>query len=84
MFYWATEPGRVFISRDEDRLVVADLWRRAGRNIADLMYYPQSYRAIGPVIEDLWLVAMAGPPHMTGHRVLYLPLRYPLELAQRI
>jgi hypothetical protein len=70
----ATELGRVAFTNDDDFLVVAHSWLKAGREFAGVIYVHQLKLTIGRTIAELELIAKTGNPEDFRNRIEYLPL----------
>jgi predicted nuclease of predicted toxin-antitoxin system len=71
----ATALGRCVFTQDEDFLVIASQWQRAGRPFAGVIFGSQENLSIGQAIENLELIAKACEPEQMHNGVQFIPLR---------
>jgi hypothetical protein len=69
----AKELSRVLFSQDEDLLVIAKAWQRAGEQFPGLVYAHQLRITIGQAIRDLELIGHVLEPMDMVNRVEYIP-----------
>lgn len=71
---WAAQHDRILLTHDVSTMTKYAYERlQSGGRIAGIIEVPQS-AAIGPIIDDLLLVAAGGAPQEYENRVAYLPL----------
>jgi hypothetical protein len=71
----ATALDRVLVSQDEDLLIEAARRQKADVPFSGVIFAPQQVLAIGQLVEELELLAIAGIAADFANRVHYLPLR---------
>jgi hypothetical protein len=71
----ATDLDRLFVTQDDDFLVIAADWQQASREFTGIAYAHQLGPGIGELIDDLELLSFAAEPDEVHNRVTYLPLR---------
>jgi hypothetical protein len=71
----ATALDRVLFSEDQDLLVIAASWQRAGRGFAGLVFARQQRIDYGVTIDELELIARALSADGIRDTVRYVPLQ---------
>jgi hypothetical protein len=71
----ATALRRVFLTQDQDFLVIGRRWTREGRSFAGLIYAAQVGLSIGRAVEYLEAFAQAMEPSECRNQVFFVPRR---------
>lgn len=70
----ATELNRILFTQDDDFLVLADQWRRAGHHFSGVVYAHQLRATLGQIVSDLQIVLEVATDEEMRDIVLFLPL----------
>jgi len=70
----ATDLGRILFSQDVDLLQIASEWQTRERSFAGVIFAHQQRTGIGPLVNDLELIAQCCKASELADQVYFIPL----------
>lgn len=66
--------GRTVVTQDRDFRILATQWQRAGHHFPGAISIAGGGFRLGPLIESLTILSLAGGPEDVVERVIYVPM----------